>query len=396
MTIEVIDGKHAATSAVEARAIPSSRLLYIDNLRIFLTVLVILHHLMVIYAGSGSWIYNEGREDEITNALGGWFCAANQAYFMGLFLLISAYFVPGSYDRKGPAKFLLDRLFRLGIPLVVYGWVLRPLFIYYGMHLGSGLSFWSWYSSRYFQVYGVIGGGPLWFIETLLIFSLLYVLGRKLIPSRPAPLGHEMRFPGNRAILLFGVFLGAASFLVRLFSPVNNTFAPLNLQFANFAQYIALFILGLIAYRRNWIATLPEQVGGRWLRIAILLILLYAPLGLLTGANKNEELFLGGWHWQAMLLAQWEAFVCLSMSIGLIWLFRRRLNKQGMVTQELSRGAYSAYLIHELVITSLALLAVSLMAAPLLKFILMALVSIPLCFALSSLIRRLPYMQRIL
>ena len=37
-------------------------------------------------------------------ALGGWFCAVNQAYFMGLFLLISAYFVPGSYDRKGAGR----------------------------------------------------------------------------------------------------------------------------------------------------------------------------------------------------------------------------------------------------------------------------------------------------
>ena len=38
------------------------RLLFVDNIRIFLTMLVIAHHLMVIYAGSGGWIYLEGRQ----------------------------------------------------------------------------------------------------------------------------------------------------------------------------------------------------------------------------------------------------------------------------------------------------------------------------------------------
>ena len=97
----------------------SGRLFFIDNIRVFLTILVILHHLMIIYSGTGDFTYTEGNQDFISTALGGWFCATNQSYFMGLFLLISAYFVPGSYDRKGPALFLKDRLIRLGIPLAI-------------------------------------------------------------------------------------------------------------------------------------------------------------------------------------------------------------------------------------------------------------------------------------
>ena len=63
----------------------------------------------------------------ITSVIGGWFCAVNQAYFMSLFLLISAYFVPGSYDRKGAGHFVKDRLIRLGIPLIIYSWIISPL-----------------------------------------------------------------------------------------------------------------------------------------------------------------------------------------------------------------------------------------------------------------------------
>jgi glucan biosynthesis protein C len=101
-----------AAAAVQTGA--AVRLLFVDNIRVFLTILVILHHLMITYAGTGSWYYNEGRQDVITKFVGSWFCSVNQAYFMGLFLLISAYFVPGSYDRKGAGRFLKDRLIRLG------------------------------------------------------------------------------------------------------------------------------------------------------------------------------------------------------------------------------------------------------------------------------------------
>jgi DNA-binding CsgD family transcriptional regulator len=40
---------------------------------------------------------------------------------MGLFFLISAYFVPTSFDRNGAEAFLRDRLVRFGVPLAVVG-----------------------------------------------------------------------------------------------------------------------------------------------------------------------------------------------------------------------------------------------------------------------------------
>lgn len=372
------------------------RLLFVDNIRTFLTMLVITHHLMIIYTSSGSWLYLERRQDDISTAIGGWFCAVNQAYFMGLFLLVAAYFVPGAYDRKGPRKFLVDRLIRLGIPLVLYSLFLRPLFIFFGIHPGSNGFFWHWYTSQYFRNYGLIGGGPVWFIETLLLFSFAYLLWRLNNRSKsPSPV-KEGRFPSNGMIALFALMMGVASFFFRVVSPVNATFVPLNLQFANISQYIALFSVGLIAYRRNWFKTLPESTGRFWLWIAILLILLYGPLAVLTGAIDNVEPFLGGWHWQSLVFALWDASVSISMSISLIFLFRRRLNRQSPLAHELSRSAYAAYLIHEPILTFLAIFAAGVMVYPLLKFLLAGVVCIPLCFALGGLVRRLPHVDRVL
>jgi surface polysaccharide O-acyltransferase-like enzyme len=364
---------------------------------VFLTILVILHHLMITYAGTGSWTYNENRQDLVTSALGGWFCATNQSYFMGLFLLISAYFVPGSYDRKGAGRFLKDRLIRLGIPLALYSWVINPLFVWAFSYRDTGLSFWRYFPGQYFRTNAVIGHGPLWFVEVLLIFSLVYVLWRITTRSRSAQPTVEAPFPANRAIALLAFLLGIAGFLVRLSFPMDGyTFGPLNLQFGFFAQYIALFVLGLIAYRRNWLVGLPDSTGRFWLRIALLLILLWAPMMLTNGAVDGDISFKGGANWQAAVYAVWESFLCLSMCIGLIYAFRRHLNQTGKISSFLVTGAYTAYIIHTPLITYLAFAVRDVMLYPLLKFALVAPVAVLLSFALGGLIHKIPYADRVL
>ena len=395
-TGEVAGGSAKTIEQVQLKATP--RLLFVDNLRIFLTILVVLHHLMIIYAGSGGWIYQESRQDLATAVLGKWFTSVNQSYFMGLFLLISAYFVPGSYDRKGAAVFLKDRLTRLGIPLAVYSWILRPALLYAGLANYGDLntSFLDWYAHQYFREYGLIGGGPLWFISALLIFSILYALWRKLVPRRPEALNRQISFPGNSAIALFALGIALISFLVRLWYPSDKVFTPLSFQFADFPQYIALFVIGLVAYRLGWLVRLPERTGRVWMRIAIGLILLYPPIVIFSGALTEATPFLGGWHWQAFLAATWQSFLGIAMCVTVLDLFRRRLDHQRGLSRFLSQNAYTVYLIHEPVITFVALTATGLVLYPLLKFGLAALVAVPLCFGLSSLIRRLPYTQRVL
>jgi len=265
-------------TTVVVRPRTTNRLFFIDNLRVLLTIQVLLFHLMIIYAGTGSWFYEEGREDFFTGALGAWFVTVCQAYFMGLCLLISAYFVPGAYDRKGPRRFLQDRLIRLGIPLAIYCWILRPLLVYLYLRLVEGLrlSWWAYFPSEYFRTNAVLGAGPLWFIETLLIFTVLYVVWRFLTwRGRAGPLEAKTQFPGNLFIALFDLLLGLAGFLVRLWKPIEWSFKPLNLQLPFFSQYIALFILGLVAYRRNWLTNLPQTTGRLWLGVGIFMILLF-------------------------------------------------------------------------------------------------------------------------
>ena len=97
---------------------------------------------------------------------------------MGFFFLISAYFTPGSYDRKGAGPFLRDRFLRLGIPLLIYDIVIDPFVVF--IAAGFQGSYWNFYASYLLSI-GGIGQGPVWFIEALLFFVILYALEKKIL-----------------------------------------------------------------------------------------------------------------------------------------------------------------------------------------------------------------------
>jgi glucan biosynthesis protein C len=169
----LLAGASSPAPPVQAAAAPQgTRLLYIDNLRVVLICMVVVAHGAMIYGMAGiPWDYRDPAADMLTAILLTTLVGIGQAWGMGLFFLIAGSFTPGSYDRKGPRSFLRDRLVRLGIPLLLYGLLLNPLVVY----IAGGLhgAYWSYYGDYLLHVEW-IGSGPVWFIEVLLLFSILY------------------------------------------------------------------------------------------------------------------------------------------------------------------------------------------------------------------------------
>jgi len=386
---------------VAAKAVSKARLYFVDNLRILLTILVVLHHLAITYGHTGGWYYYEGQPDDLTTILFTILTAVNQTFFMGFFFLISGYFTPGSYDRKGTGLFLKDRLLRLGIPLLFYIIVIEPLLVYVLMVNTRGFegSLWQglarYFEGQYLENFSP-GTGPLWFIETLLIFAFIYALWRRLVkPDAPVPSQYDGKVPGNMAIAMFALALGMITFLVRIWLPIGWNFDLLNLQLPFFPQYIALFILGLMAYRRNWFMGVSEATGKLWFKITIALILLL-PVMFIAGGADDPTPFFGGVHWQALVLALWEQFLCIAMIITLLVWFRKQFNHQGSLAKTMSASAYTVFLIHAPVIVLVALALQNISLYPLIKYPLVALIVVPLCFLLGTLIRKLPLARNIL
>jgi len=375
------------------------RLFFIDNLRILLITLVMMIHLSITYGGEGGWYYRDGQADTLSSILLTWHNAVIQAFSMGLFFMIAGYFTPGSYDRKGPRQFLKDRLLRLGIPMLCYDFIIGPLMAYPLIKVGAEESGGSYldFLIQYYSTFH-IGTGPLWFVEALLIFAICYALWRAFVKAPSGAVQDETGLPGNLKIAVFILALAGVTFIVRIWLPVGWIFRPLNLQFPFFPQYICMFIIGIVAYRRNWLTRIPDAMGRLWLCTAVVMIVIVAPVLLILGGaiKGNIAPFLGGLHWQCFGYTLWEQLTGVALIIGLPALFRKRLNRQGRPARAMAGSVYTAYIIHAPVVVLLTIAIRNISLYPLLKFAFAVLTAVPLCFALANVIRKLPLARRIL
>ena len=390
----------ASAALVQAKPLASVRFAFIDNLRILLVSLVILHHLAVAYGGEGSWYYREGQADTITTMVLTLFVVFNQAFFMALYFAIAGYFVPRSLERKETRRFLMDRFLRLGVPLAFQLLVVGPL-------LGFGLAVNVWgfdgtlwtYLAQYVGHHPGADSGPLWFVQALLIFSVGYALWWGLARPEACAAKGATTAPGNGAIAVFALAVGLATFVVRIWLPVGWTFVPLNFQFPHFAQYICLFAAGTISYRRGWLSAISRDAarGRLWGRLVAFLIAVAPVLFVVGGALEgNTAPFRGGLSWQALTYALWEQFVCVGMVISLLVWFRKHHDHQNLLARALSASAYAVYVFHGpiLVLVSLGLRSVA--WHPLLKLALASLICLPACFTVGGLVKKLPLAEKIL
>lgn len=380
-------------------ASPQSRLAFIDNLRTVVIILVMMVHLSITYGGEGSWYYKEGKPDQLSGIVLTMHNAVNQSFFMGCLFLISGYFTPASLDRKGPRRFFIDRLVRLGVPMLVYDLIIHPFLIYWlnrnGVVEYRG-SFSHWATSYYTSFH--LGRGPLWFVEALLLFNLAYLVWRLVSRSATQTPANNVKPPGAMSMVLLAAFLGMASFLVRLRWPIGSSFEPLNFQFPFFPQYVVMFCLGVAACRRQWLTRISRTAGTSALALAAGFIFVLLPALMIFGGGANGDIsrYAGGFHWQALATALWEQSLGVMLTLGLIVLFRERLNRQGRLSKAASANSYAAYVIHAPVLIVFALMVRQIHLYALLKFAVVTLIAVPLCFALAALVRQLPGARRVL
>ncbi len=366
------------------------RVAYLDNLRIYLTILVILHHAAIAYGGAGDWPVKDPATDAISPILLAIFNAVNQAYFMSAFFLLAGYFTPRALASKGIAHFLSDRLIRLGVPLVLYSALIVNINKYLLDVYYRGVA--------YKPLIGY-NAGHLWFVQALLIFAGVYALYWAIGRRRATPVGAvaPRSFPTDATWLAWICILAQLTFAVRLFFPVGVW--VFEMQLGHFVHYIFAFAAGILAYHYDWFNRLEATQARRWGWSVVIAIPLFVPLVVLAGAltdAANVAKLLGGWHWEALAFALWESWLMVAMTIVLLYLFRTRFNGAGAWVRTMAANVYTVYIIHQ---TILIALNIALLAAPIptiVKFLIASLLTLVICFGLSSLIRKLPLARHVL
>jgi peptidoglycan/LPS O-acetylase OafA/YrhL len=388
-----------------------SRLAYIDNIRIFLSMLVVAHHAGQPYGSDGWWLFQSPLRSN-------WiflFFGVNEAFFMGLFFLMAGYFHPGSLDRKGPLKFVLDRLWRFGVPIVIMVLGITPVFIYFHEVLFKHLpecGYWPFFSGAYLGVADRPLGWPgdpgihlefihLWFIQNLFIYGCLYALYRAFMgkrDSRPASLPTEMIPAGKAHMALIGLvlWLFITTFLIRIWKSVDDwkvLLAIWEIEFAHVPQYVTMFTLGIVAARRNWFARIPARVGWVWLGVGLACVALWMARGL----GLDIPIWIGGFSIAAADRALWESVLCVGFCVGLLTLTRERFPNQTRFAKALSDSSFAVYIFHVPVVTLIQYALADSGLGAMAQFLIVSALGILITFPLAHFVlRRLPILKHAL
>ncbi|WP_372785300.1 acyltransferase family protein [Phenylobacterium sp.] len=401
MTARTMDGRTAiranVTSVSKAPASAAPRLLFIDNIRWAMILLVLSMHAADTYSPFGNWYYTEHPAAGPATTL--FFLTYQtflQGFFMALLFFVAGYFTPKSYDAKGPGRFLAGRLYRLGLPTLLYVAVIGPVTEYYIAH--------SWRTPHSFAhemgLYVVrarflSGTGPMWFCAALLIFGFGYAALRAARPPRPSSTTPQAPGAAGAALVVAGLAL--ATFAVRIAIPGGTS--VFNMSPADFPAYVIMFALGVTAGRTGWLTLVSDRFA--WWAAGVCVgaaVLAWAPLLVLGGAFRGQSAaYAGGLHWQSAARSLWEALVCVGMGFGVLAAFRARLPGQGRVARFMSDNAFAVYVVHPPVLIGLALALAPLPLLPVPKFALLWGLSVLACFGLAApLARRIPLVGRVL
>lgn len=334
---------------------------YLDNLKAFLTLLIIFHHAGQAYGNGGGWAYSPSNPAEFMPWI--WhFFAVNAGFFMGLFFLVSGYFVPASYDRQGGKTFIKKKLIRLGIPLLVMGGIISV-------------------ASGKFEI------AHMWFVESLLIFCLIYALIRLF--CKPISEDCSSR-PTIAGLLTLGLIMGVGSYFIRKVSPQDNWIwpfgvIPLPMEPAHYLQYVMMFVIGILASRFKWLDKMTDTTGAVSLAIGIML-----SIGIYVRSTGPWNDFV--WKWFGI----YESLMCVFISFGLIWLFRRYFSSSSKFSQWCSSQAFGAYILHLLIMLGIQFATDGIWMGAFGKFLFIGVSTTIVSFVLTWLLRMIPGVNKVL
>ena len=244
----------------------------------------------------------------------------------------------------------------------------------------------------------ILFAGHLWYLEHVLLFSLVYALvvwlrrGQRRTNVGDAERRHG---PPNLAVMLASLLcIAVVSAIVRFWSPIDRWFNLLGffrVAFADVPRDLSFFVFGAVAARRDWVRIYPRKAGFAWLSVGILASASYYLWALVPAFHFK---FVD--HVYGLVYPFWEEIVCFGMCIGLVVFFREFVNHAGRLARFLRANQYSAYFWHPLILVLLQKAALQLAVPPGPKFVLVTVIAVPLVFLWSAFVRRSRIVRKVL
>ncbi len=343
--------------------IKGNRIYWLDNLRTFMIFLVVLCHAGGVYESSGTWAYFWIVDDPSTNDLSGILFLIMDIFMMPTIFFISGFFAPLSMKNKKGGAFLKSKFKRLIIPWIIAVLTLIPLYkiiFLYSRNLPQE----SW--TTYFHwSNGIWSQNWLWFLPVLFLFDILYLLFLKV----------KIRI---RYISLKGAVFG--TFLIGFVYSVSmdifglrgwTKIGLLDFQNERLLIYLMVFLLGTLCFRlkvfdvkfeSKMLYNITNSIA--WIPITVYIFFLLYPWFRLGNYifSKIIDRSILWFSYQLSLL-------CLVYLM--IETFRRYQDKLGKLRSALNKNAYGVYIIHVIVMGSLALMMLNTAIPSLLKYLIL-------------------------
>jgi hypothetical protein len=223
------------------------RIVALDRARTFITLLVVLHHSVINYTffGHGDRMRWLGFDLVVL---------FNDSFFMACMFCVSGLFVRDSLARRGPANFLANRAWRLGVPFLISIFAVTPIAYYptfLRYHPGATdfnfFHFW-WHT----LTIGPWPSGSAWFLWVLLALDAIAALLWTAAPRAIEALGQLIYALRCRPMAVFIAFL---VFSIIVYLPLRLIFGdsswlepghyPLVIQTSRILLYAGYFFTGV-------------------------------------------------------------------------------------------------------------------------------------------------------
>ena len=379
---------------------------FLDQLRTILMLLVILHHSMVTYAkNTCCWFIQQNSIGPPISDLLGLVVSFNQSFFMGMFFLISGYFVPISVEKKGSLKFMKDRMRRLGIPLLVTWFILSPLIIAIsessrGERIGDTFA-------KFFSLDGFyLISGPMWFVITLMVFNVAYLIWKKC-SNYHFIRNSQRQLPGTSHLAAVAIGAAISSLIVAYFAPLGVPISGskfllrigLDYWIGNLSflpAYIILFAIGCVSAEGCWLERVPADKAKTWgligLVAATIWVVCYASR--MVDKTGDSSTFLELYGKTIYLII--SPFVAWGVISWLLWWFRTHVIPFGKQIADSGNDSYGAYILHPIILVSLTYLFTLTKLPAVISLTLLIIAGSILSFMLAHFLRALPISRGIL
>jgi hypothetical protein len=337
------------------------RIAYLDRLKLLMVAVIIAAHGAGAYSGlKSAWPYQDVQEvrlGAVTDLTLSILAIPAVLFVMGMFFLISGMVTPGSVSRKCPRNFARDRLLRLGVPLAVWALVVWPG-AKWAVNLAAGKTESFWWKFMHNKPF--LDTGPMWFVEVLLVYSLVYAAWRYWRRRRTAGPGASAgpirgTPMSGRMLVRLAITISVLTILVRPLFPVLSGQVGQSHLWQQ-PQFVAMFALGIVAARHDWLDPVPDRIRRRCGLAALgaIAVFLLVAVIITAGGMNGDVIYDRGVHWISLSLAALEGPLAVGACVWLLGTAQRRLNRPlGPLGHAMARSAYGAFLLQGVVLIAL-------------------------------------------